>query len=444
MKRAGSFAIYLEPWHADIEDFLDLKKNTGVDSLRARDLFYALWIPDLFMKRVENDEIWSLMCPHESPGLWDVHSEEFNDLYTKYEQESKYKQQIPARKLWLKILESQIETGTPYILFKDACNQKNNQKNLGTIRSSNLCSEIIQFSSKDETAVCNLASLSLPAFVNDDKTYNFEKLGEVAYQATKNLNRVIDVNYYPTVETERSNMKHRPMALGISGLADVFMLLELAYDSEEASLLNKNIFETIYFYSLKASCDMAKIEGPYETFKGSPFSQGILQFDLWDTQPSSRYDWNGLKEDIMNHGTRNSMLSGLMPTASCFLVSCQLKTSEGIKSYQQIMNENDIDWKSIEETNEQRWISFKNPILVETRNGLKEAYNIFYNGHVETLDIEMEDGSIFTCSYNHKFLVNRYGIEMWVRADELVENDDIVTYDTNVLQEKILKNIENN
>ncbi len=314
-KRKGAFSVYLEPWHADVFEFLDLRKNHGKEEMRARDLFLALWIPDLFMKRVEENGDWSLFCPNEAHGLHTSHGKAFEALYEQYELEGKAKKTVPARDLWNAILESQIETGTPYVLYKDAANEKSNQKNLGTIRCSNLCTEIIEYSDENETAVCNLASLSLPRFV-EGKTFNFEKLLEIAQIVTKNLNKVIDNNYYPIPETKLSNFRHRPIGLGVQGLADVFMLLGLPFESDMAKMLNKNIFETIYYGALLASHDVAKKEGAYETFKGSPLSQGIFQFDMWNVQPSDRYDWDTLRKSIMEHGVRNSLLLAPMPTAS--------------------------------------------------------------------------------------------------------------------------------
>jgi ribonucleoside-diphosphate reductase alpha subunit len=314
-KRKGAFAIYLEPWHADIEGFLDLRKNHGKEEMRARDLFYALWISDLFMKRVEENGDWSLFCPHEAPGLGDTFGEAFEALYHRYEAEGRARKVIKAQELWFAILEAQIETGTPYMLYKDAANRKSNQQNLGTIKSSNLCTEIMEYTSADEVAVCNLASLALPRFVNEGK-FDFNKLYEVTYHVTRNLNRIIDNNYYPIEEAKRSNLRHRPIGLGVQGLADVFILLRLPFESDLAKVLNKNIFETIYFASMTASKDMAKEQGPYETFAGSPLSKGQFQFDLWNVQPSSRHDWNALREEVMQHGVRNSLLVAPMPTAS--------------------------------------------------------------------------------------------------------------------------------
>ncbi|MCR4284848.1 MAG: ribonucleoside-diphosphate reductase subunit alpha [archaeon] len=315
-KRKGAFAIYLEPWHADIFEFLDLKKNTGNEEMRARDMFYGLWIPDLFMKRVEGDGDWSLMCPNECPGLSDVYGEEFERIYIKYENEGKSKKRVKARELWNKIIESQIETGTPYMLYKDNINNKTNHQNLGTIKSSNLCTEIMEYTNKDETAVCNLASVSLKKFVNEDGTYNYDGLSDVIYQMTKNLDRIIDINYYPILEARKSNLKHRPIGLGVQGLADTFALLRIPFTSAKAKELNKNIFETIYFSALTASKDIAKEKGTYESYEGSPVSKGILQFDMWGVEPSQRHDWKKLKEEIKIHGIRNSLLVAPMPTAS--------------------------------------------------------------------------------------------------------------------------------
>jgi len=316
-KRKGSFAIYIEPWHADIFDFLELKKNHGKEEMRARDLFYALWISDLFMQRVENNEMWSLFCPNECPGLGDVWGEDFERLYLKYESEGRFRRQVKAQDLWFEILEAQIETGTPYILYKDAANRKSNQKNLGTIKSSNLCTEIIEYTSPDEVAVCNLASIALPKFVTEDGRFDHDKLYEITKVATKNLNKVIDVNYYPVQEARNSNMRHRPIGLGVQGLADAFIMLRMPFDSPEARGLNSDIFETIYFAAMEASMELAKVHGPYETFKGSPVSKGIFQFDMWGVTPASgRWNWEKLKQDVKQFGVRNSLLVAPMPTAS--------------------------------------------------------------------------------------------------------------------------------
>jgi ribonucleoside-diphosphate reductase alpha chain len=314
-KRKGAFSVYLEPWHADVFEFLDLRKNHGKEEMRARDLFLALWVCDLFMKRVEADGQWSLFCPNEAKNLHTTHGAEFEELYERYEKEGRAKKTIPARDLWNAILEAQIETGTPYMLYKDAANIKSNQQNLGTIRCSNLCTEIIEYSDDKETAVCNLASLSLPRFV-EGKKFNFDKLLEVTKIITKNLNKIIDNNYYPLEETRRSNMRHRPIGIGVQGLADVFMLMGLPFESDMAKLLNKNIFETIYYAAMVESKELAKREGAYETFAGSPLSKGQFQFDLWNVQPSDRYDWEALRAEVKEHGVRNSLLLAPMPTAS--------------------------------------------------------------------------------------------------------------------------------
>lgn len=315
-KRKGSFAIYLEPWHSDIYDFLQLRKNHGKEENRARDLFYALWIPDLFMKRVEQEGKWTLMCPNECPGLHECWGEEFEALYTKYESEGRGRKTVEARWLWGQILESQIETGTPYMLYKDACNRKSNQQNLGTIKSSNLCTEIVEYTSPDEIAVCNLASIGLSRYVKDDCTFDYEKLHAVSKQITINLNRVIDANYYPCVEAKNSNMRHRPIGIGVQGLADALQKMKIAFEDDEALTVNRNIFETVYHAAMETSIELAKVEGPYETFAGSPLSKGQMQFDLWNVSPSDRYDWAKLKADVIQHGARNSLLLSPMPTAS--------------------------------------------------------------------------------------------------------------------------------
>ncbi len=322
-KRKGSFAMYLEPWHADIFDFLDLKKNHGKEEMRARDLFYAMWISDLFMKRVQEDGEWTLMCPHECPHLYDTYGEEFERLYTSYEAAGKGRKTIKARELWEKILESQIETGTPYMLYKDAVNRKTNQKNLGTIRSSNLCTEIMEYTAKDEVAVCNLASIALPMFVsereNGEKYFNHKKLFDVTKKVTRNLDTVIDANFYPVKEAENSNFRHRPVGLGIQGLADTFINLRLPFTSEEAKKLNQDIFETMYFAAVTSSMEIAKAKEPYSTFKGSPMSEGEFQFNMWgvnDDELSGNWDWAKLRKQVMKHGVRNSLLVAPMPTAS--------------------------------------------------------------------------------------------------------------------------------
>ena len=319
-KRNGSFAIYLEPWHSDIEVFLQMRKNHGDEELKARDLFYALWIPDLFMERIKSDGVWTLMCPDECPGLADVYGDEFKELYEKYETRGMGRKTMSARKLWFQMLDAQMETGTPYLCYKDAANRKSNQKNIGVIKSSNLCTEIMEVSDKDETAVCNLASIALPAFVDTTQSppvYNFKELHKIARIVTYNLNKVIDVNYYPTPKAQYSNSKHRPIGIGVQGLADTFIQLGYNFESEQAQRLNREIFETIYHAALEESCSIAKKEGKYSSFDGSPASQGILQFDMWNVSPdNNRYDWDELKEQIKQHGLRNSLLLAPMPTAS--------------------------------------------------------------------------------------------------------------------------------
>tara|TARA_B110000208_G_scaffold90010_1_gene113420 strand:+ start:185 stop:2464 length:2280 start_codon:yes stop_codon:yes gene_type:complete len=316
-KRLGSFAIYLEPWHLEIESFLELRKNHGEENMRTRDLFLGLWIPDLFMKKVESNSDWYLFCPNDVPDLMEVYGEEFDSRYNKYVEQKKYRKKVSARQVWLEILGSQIETGLPYILYKDACNIKSNQKNLGTIKGSNLCTEIVEYHNEDEFACCNLGSIGLPKFVKDDKTFDFDKLGEIVCILTNNLNKIIDLNYYPIKETKKSNLAHRPIGIGVQGLADVYAMMEHPFDSPEAMKLNQDIFETIYYYSLKTSCLLANEYGPYSSFIGSPASKGILQFDLWNKKPhSDRYNWKELKSSIKEFGLRNSLLVAPMPTAS--------------------------------------------------------------------------------------------------------------------------------
>ncbi|XP_003971174.2 ribonucleoside-diphosphate reductase large subunit-like isoform X1 [Takifugu rubripes] len=329
-KRPGAFAVYLEPWHSDVFAFLELKKNTGKEEQRARDLFFALWIPDLFMKRVESNQDWSLMCPSECPGLIDCWGEEFEELYTRYEKEGRAKRVVKAQQLWYAIIESQTETGTPYMLYKDACNRKSNQQNLGTIKSSNLCTEIVEYTSKDEVAVCNLASIALNMYVTPQRTYDFNKLASVTKIIVRNLNKIIDINYYPVPEARRSNMRHRPIGIGVQGLADAFILMRHPYESPEAQLLNIQIFETIYYAALEASCELAAEFGPYETYAGSPVSKGVLQYDMWGKTPTDLWDWKALKEKIAKHGVRNSLLLAPMPTASTAQI---LGNNESIEAY---------------------------------------------------------------------------------------------------------------
>ncbi|XP_042219094.1 ribonucleoside-diphosphate reductase large subunit-like, partial [Homarus americanus] len=329
-KRPGGFAIYLEPWHPCVFEFLELRKNTGKNEQRARDLFYALWIPDLFMRRVKENGDWCLMCPRVCPGLHDTWGEKFEELYMRYEKEGRFRRKVKARQLWCAIVESQVETGTPYMLYKDACNRKSNQQNLGTIKCSNLCAEIVEYSSPDEVAVCNLASIALNMYVNPDKTYNFSKLKEVTKVVTKNLNKIIDVNYYPVEEARLSNMRHRPLGIGVQGLADAFILMRYPFDSVEAKYLNIQIFETIYYGALEASCELAEKEGPYETYEGSPISKGIFQYDMWKVTPTDLHDWAALKAKVAKFGVRNSLLLAPMPTASTAQI---LGNNESIEAY---------------------------------------------------------------------------------------------------------------
>ncbi|XP_038674125.1 ribonucleoside-diphosphate reductase large subunit [Scyliorhinus canicula] len=329
-KRPGAFAIYLEPWHMDVFDFLELKKNTGKEEQRARDLFYALWIPDLFMKRVESNQDWSLMCPHDCPGLDETWGEEFETLYERYEQEGRARRVVKAQQLWHAIIESQTETGTPYMVYKDACNRKSNQQNLGTIKSSNLCTEIVEYTSNNEVAVCNLASVALNMYVTADRTYDFKKLADVTRVVVRNLNKIIEVNYYPIPEAEYSNKKHRPIGIGVQGLADTFILMRYPFESEEAQKLNIQIFETIYYAALDASCDLAKELGPYDSYQGCPVSKGILQYDMWNVTPTDLWDWKELKVKIAKHGIRNSLLMAPMPTASTAQI---LGNNESIEPY---------------------------------------------------------------------------------------------------------------
>ncbi|XP_040282618.1 ribonucleoside-diphosphate reductase large subunit [Bufo bufo] len=329
-KRPGAFAIYLEPWHYDVFEFLDLKKNTGKEEQRARDLFFGLWIPDLFMKRVESNQDWSLMCPHECPGLEDVWGEEFEELYERYEKEGRARKVVKAQQVWYAVIESQTETGTPYMLYKDSCNRKSNQQNLGTIRCSNLCTEIVEYTSEKEVAVCNLASLALNMYVTPERTYDFKKLADVTKVIVRNLNKIIEINFYPVPEAEYSNKRHRPIGIGVQGLADAFILMRYPFESEEAQLLNKQIFETIYYAALESSCVLAKELGTYDTYEGSPVSKGILQHDMWNVTPTELWDWKSLREKIAKYGVRNSLLLAPMPTASTAQI---LGNNESIEPY---------------------------------------------------------------------------------------------------------------
>jgi ribonucleoside-diphosphate reductase alpha subunit len=436
-KRKGAFAMYIEPWHSDIFDVLKTRTNTGDEESKSRDLHQGLWIPDLFMKRVKSDEHWTLFSPdiimkNNNKGLTDVYDSEFDELYQKYENLGLGKR-IKARDLWFAIIDAQIETGEPYMLYKDACNKKSNQKNIGVIKSSNLCTEILEYTSKDEIAVCNLSSLGLKQFVkykNNKPYFDFEELGRVTRIAAKSLDKIIDVNIYPCPEAEYSNKKHRPVGIGVQGLADVFLMMCPSFTSEESKILNVDIFQTIYYYALKESMERAKKYGPYETFEGSPASKGILQFDMWNgdyTEGNLNYNWDSLKKDIMKYGLRNSLLCAAMPTASCVPSYTKILTSNGIETYRDIMNKNNIDWKKIEKSNVQSWYKFEKPIDVKTRHGNKKSKRIYYNGYKPIYNIKLENGKTIKCTANHKFLVNRNNNKVWIRADEIKENDDIVT-----------------
>ncbi len=439
-KRKGSFAIYLEPWHADIREFLNLKKNTGKEEMRARDLFYAMWIPDLFMKRVDEGASWTLMDPNECPGLSDCYGDDFEKLYTKYERQGKGRETIPAQDIWFKILESQIETGTPYMLYKDAANHKSNQKHLGTIKSSNLCTEIMEYTSPDEVAVCNLASIALPMYLKQTNTaktpskkvyeFDFDKLYEVTKVVTKNLNKVIDRNFYPVVEAKKSNLRHRPIGIGVQGLADVFAKMHVAFDSEVAKQLNREIFEMIYFASMEASMEEAMKDGAYETFPGSDLSKGIFQFDYWEESqlsPNLNLDWNGLKDKVKEFGARNSLLLAPMPTASCQVIDTEFFSQGKVNNFKSILEQSGIDWKTIESVDAPHWITLKESVIVDTMNGEVETDKMYYNGHKQVYHIEMEDGSTMEATGNHRFLVSRTTGDEWVYVNELKEDDDILT-----------------
>lgn len=432
-KRKGAFAVYLEPWHADIMDFLRIREVQRKEELRCIDLFPAVYSCDLFMEKALNDEDWYLFCPKRAPKLFEVWGDEFNQLYQQYVDQGLYTEVVKARDIINLIAKMEIETGYPYVVYKDAINRKSNQQNIGTIRSSNLCCEIAEFSGynpvtrKEEIAVCNLASISLPnCLVNG--IFDFQKLGELTEILVDNLNIVIDINYYPLPEMAESNFRNRPIGLGIQGLADLFALLKLSFDSAEAKKLNRDIAETIYYHAVKRSIDLAERDGMYTTFIGSPAFHGKLQFDLWEVDPGDRYDWKALKERMAVHGLRNSLLVAPMPTA-CVISSTKIRTTSGVKSYQEIMSEMGIDWESIEKTTDQQVIPFPEPLMLETRIGVESSPHIVYNGHQPTLKIEMEDGSIFECTHNHKFFVIRENERGWVEASQLRVTDEILTID---------------
>ena len=432
-KRPGSCAVYVEPWHKDIFDVLDIRKKTGDETLRARDLFTALWIPNNFMRAVETNGDWYLFCPHDikTAGLkplYEIYGDEYEAEYNKAV-EMGLGTKIKAHDLWLKILEAQIETGMPYMCFKDHANEKSNHKNFGMIHSSNLCSEIFQATDSVTTAICTLTSIPVQKFVKDGK-YDFDELGRVARSITKSLNIAIEINEYSTPEGRKGGLEQRALGIGIQGLADVFAMLKLPFTSQESRLLNKNIFETIYFNALRQSCDLAKESGlTYEHYEGSPISQGIFQWDMWglkEDELSSMFDWSALREDIIKYGVRNSLVTTCPPTASCQIIETKIHTSEGIKSFKDLLIENNVDYQLIESTNEQQWIQFEKPISVKTFNGYEMVDQIKYNGLSEVYKIEMEDGSIFEATPNHKFRVKRNDNEMWVFVKDLLTTDEII------------------
>ena len=432
-KRPGSCAVYIEPWHKDIFDVLDIRKKTGDETLRARDLFTALWIPNNFMRAVETNGDWYLFCPHDikTAGLkplYEIYGDEYEVEYNKAV-EMGLGVKIKAHDLWLKILEAQIETGMPYMCFKDHVNEKSNHKNFGVIHSSNLCSEIVQVTDKDTTAICTLTSIPVQKFVKDG-TYDFVELGRVARSITKSLNIAIEINEYSTPEGRKGGLEQRALGIGIQGLADVFGMLKLPFTSPDSRLLNKNIFETIYFNALRQSCDLAKESGlTYTHYEGSPISQGIFQWEMWglkEDELSGMFDWAGLREDIIKYGVRNSLVTTCPPTASCQVIDTRIHTDNGVKSFKDLLVNEGIDFESIEKTNEQQWIQFKLPIKVQTYNGFEEVTQIKYNGLSEVYKIEMEDGSIFEATPNHKFRVNRDGNEMWVYVKDLLTTDEII------------------
>lgn len=432
-KRPGSCAVYIEPWHKDVFDILDIRKKTGDETLRARDLFSALWIPDNFMRAVESNGDWYLFCPNDikQAGLkpfYDIYGEEYELEYNKAV-EMGLGTKIKAHDLWLRIIESQIESGMPYMCFKDHANNKSNQKNFGIIHSSNLCAEICEATDKETTAICTLTSIPVQKFVIDNE-YDFKELGRVTRSITKSLNIAIDVNDYSTKEGRKGGLEQRALGIGIQGLADTFAMLRLPFVSEEARLLNKKIFETIYFNALKQSCDLAKETGlTYDFYEGSPISKGIFQWEMWgvnESELSGMFDWKQLRKDIKKYGVRNSLVTTCPPTASCQVIDTRIHTENGIKSFKDLLVENSVDYVKLEESNEQQWVEFKTPIKVKTYNGYEDVSQIKYNGHSEVYKIEMEDGSIFEATPNHKFRVKRGDTEIWVKVIDLLDTDDIL------------------
>jgi ribonucleoside-diphosphate reductase alpha chain len=431
-KRPGSCAIYIEPWHKDIFDVLDMRKKTGDDTLRARDLFSALWIPDNFMRAVEGNTDWYLFCPHDikMAGLkpfYEIYGAEYEEEYNKAV-ELGIGTKIKAHDLWLKILEAQIESGMPYMCFKDSANIKSNQKNMGVIHSSNLCSEIMETTNANTTAICTLTSIPVQKFVNDG-VYNYNELGRVARSITKSLNIALEINEYSTEEGRKGGLEQRALGIGIQGLADVFALLKLPFTSPEARQINKNIFETIYFNALTESCRLAKESGlTYSGFEGSPISQGIFQWEMWDIKEeilSGMYDWKQLREDIKKYGVRNSLVTTCPPTASCQVINTDIITDNGIKSFKNILVDNNVDYEWYEKSNIPSWIELE-PIDVKTETGWETVTQIRYNGHSEVYKIEMEDGSIFEATGNHKFKVKRDDFNIWVKVEDLLTTDDIL------------------
>jgi ribonucleoside-diphosphate reductase alpha chain len=431
-KRPGSCAIYIEPWHKDIFDVLDMRKKTGDDTLRARDLFSALWIPDNFMRAVEGNTDWYLFCPHDikMAGLkpfYEIYGAEYEEEYNKAV-ELGIGTKIKAHDLWLKILEAQIESGMPYMCFKDSANIKSNQKNMGVIHSSNLCSEIMETTNANTTAICTLTSIPVQKFVNDG-VYNYNELGRVARSITKSLNIALEINEYSTEEGRKGGLEQRALGIGIQGLADVFALLKLPFTSPEARQINKNIFETIYFNALTESCRLAKESGlTYSGFEGSPISQGIFQWEMWDIKEeilSGMYDWKQLREDIKKYGVRNSLVTTCPPTASCQAINTDIITDNGIKSFKNILVDNNVDYEWYEKSNIPSWIELE-PIDVKTETGWETVTQIRYNGHSEVYKIEMEDGSIFEATGNHKFKVKRDDFNIWVKVEDLLTTDDIL------------------
>ena len=432
-KRPGSCAVYIEPWHKDVFDVLDIRKKTGDESLRARDLFTALWIPNNFMRAVESNDDWYLFCPHDLKiaGLkpfYEIYGDEYEAEYNKAV-EMGIGVKIKAHDLWLKILESQIETGMPYMCYKDHVNEKSNHKNFGVIHSSNLCSEIVQVTDKETTAICTLTSIPVQKFVKDGN-YDFVELGRVARSITKSLNVAVEVNEYSTAEGRKGGLEQRALGIGIQGLADVYAMLKLPFVSLESRLLNQNIFETIYFNALRQSCDLAKESGlTYTHYEGSPISKGIFQWEMWGIKEnalSGMHDWHGLREDILLYGVRNSLVTTCPPTASCQIIDTRIHTENGVKSFKDILIENNIDYETLEKSNQQQWIIFDKPFNVRTQDGYEEVKQIKYNGHSEVYKIEMEDGSIFEATSNHKFKVKRNNLEIWVKVEDLLTTDDII------------------